>query len=162
MHQLCRQGLRRYVRHSTVGLDAVSYAGPEHFLVDVQLVAQDMTPDVLSVGGSWERELQGAFRDIMASVSTPLAVITAMANDLAHGTTVSAFASLSLRPPIVHISLDRSSELLAVIDRTGQFGVNVVGGTSKFAGVPWHAPRDLKEPRGPVIGAAQFITAPWT
>jgi flavin reductase (DIM6/NTAB) family NADH-FMN oxidoreductase RutF len=97
--------------------------------------------------------LQDAFREVMASVCTPVSVVTAMSGDRPHGTTVSAFASLSMNPPMVVVSLDLGSELLAVVRQTGQFGLNVLGsgqsalamtfarkgGAAKFANVPWEA-----------------------
>src|SRR5438105_11403406 len=72
--------------------------------------------------------LQDAFREVMASVCTPVSVVTAMADHLPHGTTVSAFASLSLDPPMVLVALDRGSDLLALVRRTGRFGLNVLSG----------------------------------
>lgn len=111
--------------------------------------------------------LQGAFREVMASVCTPVSVVTAMAGDRPHGTTVSAFASLSMNPPMVLVSLDRASELLAVVRQAGRFGLNVLGsgqsglalafarkgGAGKFAGVPWEA--DSGVPR--LEGAGGFL-----
>ena len=65
-----------------------------------------------------------------------------------HGTTVSAFASLSLRPPMVLVSLDAGSDLLVMVRETERFGVNILGsdqsplamgfarkGSTKFDGV---------------------------
>lgn len=101
------------------------------------------------------------FRDVMAGVATPVSVVTAMSgaggDGVPHGTTVSAFASLSMNPPMVLVSLDRASDLLAVIRDTSRFGVNVLGsdqsalalafatkgGTGKFAGVRWEIDADL-------------------
>lgn len=40
-------------------------------------------------------------KDVMAGVCTPVAVVTAMDGARPHGTTVSAFASLSMTPPMV-------------------------------------------------------------
>ena len=66
----------------------------------------------------------------MAGVATPVSVVTAVAGDgVPHGTTVSAFASLSMDPPMVLVSLDRGSDLLALVRETGRFGVNVLGST---------------------------------
>ncbi|RZB16065.1 flavin reductase [Streptomyces sp. F001] len=92
---------------------------------------------------------QQAFRDAMATVASPVAVVTAMNGRRPHGTTVSAFASLSLTPPMVMVSLDTRSHLLAIIRRTGRFGLNVLGthqaelaaafahsGPDKFQGSP--------------------------
>jgi flavin reductase (DIM6/NTAB) family NADH-FMN oxidoreductase RutF len=92
-----------------------------------------------------------AFREVMAAVCTPVSVVTAAADGRPHGTTVSAFASLSLNPPMVLVSLDRTSQLLGVVRRSGRFGINVLGsdqsgiarvfagkgGAAKFDGVPW-------------------------
>lgn len=96
------------------------------------------------------RELTSRFRDAMAGVCTPVAVVTAMDGDRPHGSTVSAFSSLSADPPSVLVSLDRSSELLVHALRTGAFGLNILGsdqsalagqfarkGRDKFSGVSW-------------------------
>ena len=45
----------------------------------------------------------------MAAVCTPVTVVTTADEDGPHGATVSAFASLSLRPPLVTVALDRRS-----------------------------------------------------
>ncbi|GIG88037.1 flavin reductase family protein [Plantactinospora endophytica] len=111
--------------------------------------------------------LQDEFREVMAHVCTPVSVVTAVSGGLPHGTTVSAFASLSMNPPMVLVSLGRHSDLLAVVRATRCFGVNVLaseqsalalnfarkGGTGKFAGVPWQS--DGGVPRIP--GAAGFL-----
>ncbi|MFC9356041.1 flavin reductase family protein [Rhodococcus sp. NPDC057014] len=91
-----------------------------------------------------------AFRDAMAAVCTPVSVITAMEGDRPHGTTVSAFASLSVSPPMVLVALDSGSDLLEIIRSRRAFGVNILGtdqqgealsfarkGLDKFEGVPW-------------------------
>jgi flavin reductase (DIM6/NTAB) family NADH-FMN oxidoreductase RutF len=112
---------------------------------------------VLPAAGPADPDLQSRFRDVMAGVPTPVSVITSMAGGLPHGTTVSAFASLSMDPPMVLVSLDRGSDLLAVVREAGRFGVNVLGahqsrlalafakkgGTGKFHGVRWEIDDDL-------------------
>lgn len=65
------------------------------------------------------------FKGAMSAIPSPVAVVTAL-GDWPHGTTVSAFASLSLDPPMVLISLQTSSALLPVIRQTGHFGLNVL------------------------------------
>lgn len=101
--------------------------------------------------------LMSAFREVMAGVATPVTVVTAMDGGRPHGTTVSAFASLSMQPPMVLIALDRRSELLGLIKSSLRFGVNVLGhgqsavalafarkgGAGKFAGVPWEVACDI-------------------
>jgi flavin reductase (DIM6/NTAB) family NADH-FMN oxidoreductase RutF len=91
-----------------------------------------------------------AFREVMAGVATPVAVVTTLTGDGPHGTTVSSFASLSLAPPMVMAALDRSSGLLSRLVVGAPFGVNVLGSHQaelagvfarrtgdKFAGVEW-------------------------
>jgi flavin reductase (DIM6/NTAB) family NADH-FMN oxidoreductase RutF len=86
----------------------------------------------------------------MASICTPVAVVTSLRDGHVHGTTVSAFASLSLDPPMVLVALGRDSQLLREIRTTGRFGVNVLSSgqqslaasfarkvSDKFAGVAW-------------------------
>ena len=90
------------------------------------------------------------FRAVMAGVATPVSVVTTLTDSAPHGTTVSAFASLSMTPPMVLVSLDRGSELLARLGHGSVFGVNVLGsdqaplalafarkGSDKFTGVDW-------------------------
>ena len=96
------------------------------------------------------------FRDVMAEVCSPVTVVTSMLTDEPHGTTVSAFASLSLRPPMVTVALDRNSDLLGKVRASGRLGVNILGsgqdrlavqfarkGSDKFTGVEWYIDHDL-------------------
>lgn len=107
--------------------------------------------------------LEGAFREVMAGVCTPVCVVTALSDGRPHGTTVSAFASLSLRPPMVLVALDRESDLLALIRASHRFGVNVLGssqaplasvfarkGRDKFAGVAWRPDHGLPRLEGAI------------
>lgn len=66
-----------------------------------------------------------AFKGAMGAIASPVSVVTSASGE-PHGTTVSAFASLSLEPPMVLISLSVSSELLNVIRLSGRFGLNVL------------------------------------
>ncbi len=97
-----------------------------------------------------QSELVADFRDAMATVCTPVAVVTAMDGERPHGTTVSAFASLSVDPPMVLVSLDARSDLLTLVRRGSRFGLNILGsdhagaalrfarkGHDKFDGVAW-------------------------
>jgi flavin reductase (DIM6/NTAB) family NADH-FMN oxidoreductase RutF len=63
----------------------------------------------------------------MAGVCAPVAIVTASDHDDPYGATVSSLASLSLRPPLLSIALDRKSALLARILDSLAFGVNVLG-----------------------------------
>jgi len=66
------------------------------------------------------------FRDTLARVPTPVTVVTSHIDRKPHGTTVSAFSSLSLEPPMILVSLDQNSDLLKIIQESGRFGVNVL------------------------------------
>src|ERR1700721_3867871 len=105
-----------------------------------------------AVGASQGRDQVDAtvFRDTLARVPTPVTVVTSHVDRRPHGTTVSAFSSLSLEPPMILVSLDQRSDLLKIIAETGRFGVNVLPagqraratafarkGADKFAHAPW-------------------------
>lgn len=94
--------------------------------------------------------LQESFKEVMSNVCTPVSVVTTVVDGRAHGTTVSAFASLSMSPPMVLVALDERSDLLTTVQRTRRFGVNVLAseqaglaskfaskGADKFDGVAW-------------------------
>lgn len=106
------------------------------------------------------------FKAVLGAVAAPVSVVTTAAGGRPHGTTVSAFCSLSLTPPLMLVSLDEASELLALVRSTGRFAVNVLAegqerlatgfarkGTDKFADVAWEPDRGL--PRLP--GSRAFI-----
>jgi flavin reductase (DIM6/NTAB) family NADH-FMN oxidoreductase RutF len=91
-----------------------------------------------------------AFRRVLGGVATPVSVVTTLNDGIPHGTTVSAFCSLSLEPPLVLVALDRGSDLLRLIRSSQRFAVNVLAegqddlalrfarkGRDKFAGVDW-------------------------
>ena len=90
------------------------------------------------------------FRAAMSAVATPVAVVTAMNHGRPHGTTVSAFTSLSLDPPMLLVALNRDSSLLSIVTRTRRFAVNILTAQQsglaltfarkegdRFADVPW-------------------------
>ena len=92
------------------------------------------------------------FRAVMGSVCTPVSVVTAFDSARPHGTTVSAFCSLSLNPPLVLVALDEGSALLQVLRTSARFGLNVLSqgqggvagqfatkGDDKFGDVAWEA-----------------------
>jgi flavin reductase (DIM6/NTAB) family NADH-FMN oxidoreductase RutF len=106
------------------------------------------------------------FREALASVCTPVSVVSSHHDGRPHGTTVSAFCSLSLEPPLVLVSLARSSDLLAIVTESRVFGINVLNdgqqdlavnfarkGADKFDGVEWELDRGV--PR--IAGAATWL-----
>ena len=71
-------------------------------------------------------ELPARLVDTMAGVASSVSVVTTVDADGPHGTTVSAFCSLSLTPPMILVSLDNNSRLLGHIRNSGRFGLNLL------------------------------------
>lgn len=97
-----------------------------------------------------------AFRELMSAVCAPVTVVTTMDAHGPHGATVSSLASLSLRPSMVSVALDRASALLARIRGSGRFGVNILRAgqeelamrfsrrsEDRFADLSWSVHEDL-------------------
>ena len=93
---------------------------------------------------------QQAFKDAMSQLAAAVAIVTTGTAEAPHGTTVSAFMSLSLEPPMVLVSLDKRSSLLAQLGVGAPIGINVLSteqdtlarrfaskGIDRFAGVEW-------------------------
>lgn len=103
------------------------------------------------IGEATEPVVKQAFRDAMAGVATPVSVVTTISTEnVPHGTTVSAFGSLSMEPPMLMLALDNQSNLLRKLRKSEQFGLNVLAHDqssiavrfakkdgSKFDGVGW-------------------------
>lgn len=97
-----------------------------------------------------EGDLGASLRDVMADVCTPVAIVTSCVETTPFGSTVSAFCSLSMNPPMVMVALNRESDTLRALKASGRFGVNILGignadlamqfarkGPDKFDGVTW-------------------------
>ena len=92
-----------------------------------------------------------AFAETFSQVPAAVSVVSTYSKDgRPHGTTVSAFSSLSVDPPLVMVALDRSSDLLKELETSMRFGINVLAagqeeiglgcarkGEDKFKGVSW-------------------------
>jgi flavin reductase (DIM6/NTAB) family NADH-FMN oxidoreductase RutF len=94
--------------------------------------------------------LQKSFRAAMGNVAAAVSVVTTFHDGAPHGATVSAFSSLSMDPPMLLVSLDNRSRLLAKLEVGSRIGVNVLTadqehvamrfagkGDDKFLDVPW-------------------------
>ncbi|WP_375425794.1 flavin reductase family protein [uncultured Friedmanniella sp.] len=116
-----------------------------------------------------------SFRQTMACVVTPVAVVTTVLGGRAHGTTVSAWVSLSMTPPMILVSLDQRSRLLGQLRESRRFGLNILSADQaglaetfaskdqdKFGLLDWHYDAGL--PRlGGLAGwvacdVAEFVT----
>src|SRR5512134_3650827 len=94
------------------------------------------------------------FRSALARWGSGVAIVTAAAAGKIHGMTVSAFASVSLDPPLVLVCADKSSNTLGVIEEGRVFAVNILCSAQRdlsnkfaskkdehlrFQGVAWRA-----------------------
>jgi flavin reductase (DIM6/NTAB) family NADH-FMN oxidoreductase RutF len=80
-----------------------------------------------------------AFRRTMGAFATGVTVITTRVEEQVHGMTANAFMSVSLRPPLVLISIDRRARLCGMLHEGMRFGVSVLaesqsGLSDMFAG----------------------------
>lgn len=67
------------------------------------------------------------FRQLMSRFASGITVLTTVdGRGRPHGMTVSAFASLSLEPPLVLACVDRSATMLDVLDIATHFAVNIL------------------------------------
>jgi flavin reductase (DIM6/NTAB) family NADH-FMN oxidoreductase RutF len=94
--------------------------------------------------------LQKSFRAAMGNVAAAVSVVTTIDDGVPYGSTVSAFASLSMDPPMLLVSLDNRSSLLSRLHIESVVGVNVLSahqdqiglrfarsGPDKFADIAW-------------------------
>ena len=109
-----------------------------------------MSADELAAGGERPAPAFGAaaYRQVIGSFVTGVAVLTTSAGGRRHGMTVSAVSSLSLDPPMLLACLHGGSPTQDAVRRSGRFAVNILnedqrqlaerfagGGEDKFAGL---------------------------
>jgi len=66
------------------------------------------------------------FRDALARFATGITVVTSPAADGPHGVTINAFASLSLKPPLVLVCIEHGRYTLKVLEAARVFAANVL------------------------------------
>ncbi len=66
------------------------------------------------------------YRSVLGSWATGVTIVTTREGAHVHGMTVSAFASVSLDPPLVLICTSKASATGALIERAGVFAVNIL------------------------------------
>ncbi len=90
------------------------------------------------------------YREVLARFATGVSVVTTIEESekgpLPWGTTVNSFTGISLNPPLVMVSIGHERSIRPIIERTGRFGVNILGEDSQalsdcFAGAPSPLPR---------------------
>ena len=104
------------------------------------------------------------WRAAMGRFPSGVTIVTSWSDGAPVGTTVNAFCSVSLNPPLLLICLDHANPALMPIERSGLFGVNILSAhsgelarlfgkpteTDRFAGLDWRA----REGGAPQLDAA--------
>ncbi len=80
----------------------------------------------LEIAGEEGDDPAVAFRRTLGMFATGVTIITTQAGDQVHGMTANAFMSVSLRPPLVLISVDKRAKMNALLREGVRFGVNVL------------------------------------
>ena len=65
------------------------------------------------------------FRQVMGRFATGVTVVTTVERDVVHGMTANGFLSVSLRPPLVLVSLGRC-RMNEMLPRSGRYGVSML------------------------------------
>jgi flavin reductase (DIM6/NTAB) family NADH-FMN oxidoreductase RutF len=90
------------------------------------------------------------FREVLSRFVTGVTVVTTVSHEDGReqpfGTTVNAFSSVSLDPPLVLIAIGKERSIQPVLAETGRFAVNILGEDSRdlsdcFSGAPTALPR---------------------
>lgn len=101
------------------------------------------TPDAeeLEIAGEPGQDPAAAFRRTLGMFATGVTVITTQAGEQVHGMTANAFMSVSLRPPLVVISVDRRARMHGLLHEGRRVGISVLAEEQRalsdlFAGRP--------------------------
>jgi flavin reductase (DIM6/NTAB) family NADH-FMN oxidoreductase RutF len=70
-------------------------------------------------------EAAKTFRQVMGRFATGVTVVTTVERDTVHGMTANGFLSVSLRPPLVLVSLGRC-RMNEMLPRSGRYGISVL------------------------------------
>lgn len=108
------------------------------------------------------------FRTTLGHFASGIVIIAARHRDRPVGLSIQSFASLSLDPPLVSLSVSLTSATWPVIAEGGQFCASIlsadqeslcrqfaVSGADKFAGVPWTLSPRTRSPR--IEGALAWV-----
>jgi flavin reductase (DIM6/NTAB) family NADH-FMN oxidoreductase RutF len=115
---------------------ASAIAAPEAFGA-----SYDVAPpsEALELGEGLDGDPALAFRRTLGMFATGVTVLTTRVAEQVHGMTANAFMSVSLRPPLVLISIDRRARMGSMLHEGTRFGVSVLeakqtGLSDRFAG----------------------------
>lgn len=66
------------------------------------------------------------YRAVMRNLASGVPVVTTVWEGEFHGTTATAFTSVSLEPPLVQVTFDMNSNTRAIIEKSGVFAVSIL------------------------------------
>lgn len=110
-------------------------------------------PAAFELGAGLEGDPAIAFRRTLGMFVTGVTVITTARGGQVHGMTANAFMSVSLRPPLVLISVDRRARMNALLHEGALYGISVLAAEQEslsdhFAG---RAREKMPEPQFEII-----------
>jgi len=82
--------------------------------------------EALELGGDLESDPALAFRRTLGMFATGVTILTTRTGEHVHGMTANSFTSVSLRPPLVLVSVDQRARLSNLLHEGTRFGVNVL------------------------------------
>jgi len=74
---------------------------------------------------------RASFRYAMGHFATGVTIMTTTVGRRMHGMTVSAFASVSLEPELILVSVERTTVMYRMVLESGAFAVNILGERSE-------------------------------
>jgi flavin reductase (DIM6/NTAB) family NADH-FMN oxidoreductase RutF len=100
---------------------------------------EDVPEELLEIAGEEGDDPAIAFRRTLGMFATGVTIVTTQAGDQVHGMTANAFMSVSLRPPLILISVDKRARMNALLRDGVRFGVSVLSDdqrdlSDRFAG----------------------------
>jgi flavin reductase (DIM6/NTAB) family NADH-FMN oxidoreductase RutF len=83
-------------------------------------------PEELESGSGPESDPSVEFRRTLGMFATGVTVITTLSGEQVHGMTANAFMSVSLKPPLILISVDRRARMNGLLREGVRYGVSVL------------------------------------
>jgi flavin reductase (DIM6/NTAB) family NADH-FMN oxidoreductase RutF len=103
---------------------AVAVHGPEG--IGESIFDEPLAPEQLEMASGVDSDPALEFRRTLGMFATGVAVITTRTVEQVHGMTANAFMSVSLKPPLILISVDRRARMNALLREGVRFGVSVL------------------------------------
>jgi flavin reductase (DIM6/NTAB) family NADH-FMN oxidoreductase RutF len=87
---------------------------------------EEVPEEPIEIDGEDGEDPALAFRRTLGMFATGVTIITTRAGGEVHGMTANAFMSVSLRPPLVLVSIDKRAKMNALLREGVRFGVSVL------------------------------------